>query len=225
MRGAPRTDPGERDYRTGLLPWVLTAGRCWQPAVSAASHVAGSAGSVSGPWFVAANCPWPAPFPRPAPPAVSPGDYGQAFLIAFVRRRPRYYGAVRLPASVHRRLAPLGFTARTLAGSSRGPEAGSPSFRPESLRTCMGSRTARGPAASRASDAVGIAFGTRGRPRRPDSTLLSRLNTQPARTPVNACNLPLRADRHDSGPARVATALPYGSFIHCSPSFTGASAR
>ena len=37
----------------------------------------------------------------------------------FVRRLPRYYGAVRLPASVHHNLSPSGFTARTLAQSSK----------------------------------------------------------------------------------------------------------
>ena len=34
---------------------------------------------------------------------------------------------------------------------------------------------------------------------------ISRLNTRPARTPVNASPLPSRAATHDSGPSRIAT--------------------
>ncbi len=28
LSGSPRTDPGERNYRTGLLPQVMTHNRC-----------------------------------------------------------------------------------------------------------------------------------------------------------------------------------------------------
>ena len=42
----------------------------------------------------------------------------------------------------------------------------------------MGSSTAQGPAASRASDATGIAFGLGVQPRRPGLRVISRLNTQ-----------------------------------------------
>lgn len=66
---------------------------------------------------------------------------------------PRYYGAVRLPVAVHRRLAPVGFAARTATPSPSRPVTGSPSSCPESLRTCMGSTTARGPYAPRNSGA------------------------------------------------------------------------
>ncbi len=44
--------------------------------------------------------------------------------------------------------------------------------------------------------------------------MLSRLNTRPARSPVNASTPPLRAAPHDSGPVWVASSLPYDSFIH-----------
>jgi hypothetical protein len=50
-----------------------------------------------------------------------------------------------------------------------------------------------------------------------------RFNTQPTRTPANACNTSLRTHRHGSGPVWGATALPYGSLIRYSPSTTGAS--
>jgi hypothetical protein len=46
MARRPRTDPGKRNYRTGLLPWVITLNRHvgkrmpdargWQPAECAA---------------------------------------------------------------------------------------------------------------------------------------------------------------------------------------------
>ncbi len=43
---------------------------------------------------------------------------------------------------------------------------------------------------------------------------ISRLNTQPKRTPVNASQWPLRTTTHDSRPEWIATPSPYGSFIH-----------
>src|SRR5215469_1802089 len=43
---------------------------------------------------------------------------------------------------------------------------------------------------------------------------LSRLNTRPARSPVNASTLPLREAPHDSGPSWVAGPLTCDSFIH-----------
>ena len=166
---------------------------------------------MSDPWCLEANCPWPAPFPRPAPRTYRAGDMVKPRCDAVVHRLPRYYGTVRLPASVHRRLAPAGFTARTATPSPSRPDAGPPSSCAESLRTCMGSSTAQGPATSRINDTAGVAFGIRERPRRPGLGKLSRLNGQPARTPTNACNTSLRTHRHGSGPVRGATALPYGS--------------
>src|SRR5579875_4070033 len=44
--------------------------------------------------------------------------------------------------------------------------------------------------------------------------LLTRLNTRPARSPVNASSLPSRAAPHDSGPVWVANPAPCDSFIH-----------
>ena len=231
MRGAPRTDPGVRNYRTGLLPWVLTARRCCLP-YPLQRRLQGRP----------ALCPAPGTSKRIAlgrPPSLNllRRRRGRVTTVkpvhtAFVRRRLRYYGAVRLPAAVHRRLAPVGFTARTAgppacllkAGrSAPRPAAGPPSSCTESLRACMGSTTARGPAVTRASATAGMAFGSGERPRRPGRWELTRLNTQPTRTPTDACVAPLRTRRHGSGPARVATASPQDSLIPCSPSVTGAS--
>ncbi len=44
--------------------------------------------------------------------------------------------------------------------------------------------------------------------------ILTRLNTRPARSPVNASTLPLQAAPHDSGPMWVADPLSRGFCIH-----------
>ena len=49
--------------------------------------------------------------------------------VRLVRRFPRYYGGVRLPAPVHHRLRLLAFPMRARAQCCRWPNAGSPSFR------------------------------------------------------------------------------------------------
>ena len=55
------------------------------------------------------------------------------------------------------------------------------------------------------------------------SNFLTRLNTRPARSPVNASTLLLRTAPHDSGPMWVADPLSYDFFIHyTSPVLTGA---
>jgi hypothetical protein len=52
---------------------------------------------------------------------------------------------------------------------------------------------------------------------------ISRLNTWPARTPVNASPAPLQTPMHDSEPVWVASPSPYETFIHNPlPVFTGA---
>src|SRR5262249_51952347 len=52
---------------------------------------------------------------------------------------------------------------------------------------------------------------------------ISRLNTLPARSPVNASPALLRAPVHDSGPSWLAKPLTYDSFIHYNlPVYPGA---
>jgi hypothetical protein len=46
------------------------------------------------------------------------------------------------------------------------------------------------------------------------SKFLTRLNSRPARSPVNASTPPSRAAPHDSGPMWVANPLSYDVFIH-----------
>jgi hypothetical protein len=55
------------------------------------------------------------------------------------------------------------------------------------------------------------------------SEFLTRLNSRPARSPVNASTSPSRAAPHDSRPMWVATPLSYDFSIHyTSPVLTGA---
>ena len=55
--------------------------------------------------------------------------------------------------------------------------------------------------------------GTTSAPRR---LVLSRLNTRPTLSPVNASGMPSRAYPHDSGPVWVASPSLYGTFIRSS---------
>jgi len=130
-----------------------------------------------------------------------------------VRGLPRYFAAVRLPRSVHRRRLPLGFPTR--------PTVPLPIGRPWTSRfPCMMFPDVLG-----VSDRAGLPCVSRSRhtgcglPRTPTVSAprrkgVSQLNTRPARTPIDASVLPLRAVPHDSGPVWIATPSPYDSFIH-----------
>ncbi len=73
--------------------------------------------------------------------------------------------------------------------------------------------------ASCENDTPGVAFRLSGQ-RRHSEVRISRLNTRPAPSPVNASPPSLQPATHDSGPAWFATPSLYGSFIHyTSPAF------
>ena len=75
-----------------------------------------------------------------------------------------------------------------------------------SWRACAGSRTTRGRNSSCDNDLLRVAFrAIRRRIGPPKFILLSRLNIQPARLPVNASPLLSRTTTHDSGPIWFAT--------------------
>ena len=100
---------------------------------------------------------------------------------------------------------------------------GSPGSRERCFRTCTRSSTAQGSNASRANDAPDVAFRTVPQRRHPGFATISRLNTWPARTPVNASAMTLLPSPHDSGPVWFAKPSPYDSFIHYTfPVLTGA---
>src|SRR6185369_9909794 len=117
----------------------------------------------------------------------------------FVRGLRRYYGAVRLPASVHHRRASLDF-------SMRPKRAGLGSRRisrfSRKLLPCMPGVL----------DRAGYHWASP-----------TRLNTLPALSPVNASPPLLRAPPHDSGSLWLASPLTYDSFIHYNlPVYPGA---
>jgi len=74
--------------------------------------------------------------------------------------------------------------------------------------------TAWDPNGSRDGDPPGVAFRLLLQRRRPRGKSISRLNTRPARTPVNASPVSLRTPTHDSGPSWAANPSTYDSFIH-----------
>ena len=70
-----------------------------------------------------------------------------------------------------------------------------------------------------AAQGIGMTDGRQGQPAVPTasasrSELLTRLNTRPARSPVNASTPFLRMAPHDSGPMWVATSHSYDFSIH-----------
>ena len=140
--------------------------------------------------------------------------------LGLVRRLRRYNGSVRLPVAVHHRCASLDFPMRSVVpfptdrhGLSRlslkvlacmlrvSDRARSKSVSPyRRLQFCL-------PLSSTAS-------APRSGHRLRDGGSISRLNTCPARTPVNASPPPLPTIMHDSEPVWIATPSLYETFIH-----------
>src|SRR6266851_670531 len=125
----------------------------------------------------------------------------------------RYYRSVRLPRSVRHRRTSLDFPTRPKATAALGG-LGISRF------PCEVSAYVHG-----VSDRAGLWHTSRyrctrwGLPLSPTASasrrkFLTRLNTRPARSPVNASTLPLRAAPHDSGPMWVADPLSYDFCIH-----------
>jgi len=200
-----------RHYRTGLLPRVLTSKRTTLPPdVPVRVHLARLPGSESGACFAQTGSPWPTPFP-PSPP------------LALWSRCSATSSVVRSCPTSHARSS-LAYVLRLPSAASLG----------------------------RAWDlpvpAYGVSVHAQGlRPRRVFRHLalampsvwssvlshyvdtlifnrISRLNTWPARTPVNASAAALLLPPHDSGPVWLATPSPYGSLIHyTSPVFPALS--
>src|SRR6516162_1627111 len=134
-------------------------------------------------------------------------------LPGIVRGLPRYCRAVRLPRSVHHRRTSLDFPMRPRATTARGG-LGISRFPREVFTYVHG-----------VSDRAGLPNTSRYRCKGWSLPLLltasasrrkvlTRLNTRPARSPVNASTPPLRAAPHDSGPMWVATSHSCDFFIH-----------
>jgi hypothetical protein len=131
----------------------------------------------------------------------------------FVRGLRRYYGPVRLPMSVHHRRMSLDFPTRPATPSAAGEPRISQFSREVFPYMHGGSDRAGSPGVSRYR-CPGCGLPSLLTASAPRSKFLSRLNTRPARTPVNASPLPLRAAPHDSGPLWAANPSTYDSFLH-----------
>ena len=223
MPAAPRTDPGVRNYRTGLLPQIQRVKVSLQtcPPRRIEQVFRAPVGTltrlgVRSTCFAVRTFFGQAPFLHPL---------RRQQHAAFVRGLHRYYEPVRLPAFVHCRRTPFGFTARTCAqvqakrGISRLPvrrinlrRRGRLSQDASVRAWGLGSRGVR----FRSCDIVLMRCGLpRHRMRVGTPVLeLSGFNGQPARTPVNASTASLRTPPHDSGPMWLATPSSYDSLIH-----------
>lgn len=93
---------------------------------------------------------------------------------------------------------------------------GSPGSRVGRFRACMGPQTARNPHAPRQTGTHNVAFDVASPPRHP-GTVISRLNTQPTLSPVNASPVPSRPPAHDSKPLWLAKPSTCETLIHYNP--------
>jgi hypothetical protein len=130
-----------------------------------------------------------------------------------------HYGPVRLPISVHRRLR--SFDCPTRSADPAITEADRISRFPSKVRPYMRGVCDR--AGSRSVSPwrrlrfclplVSTASAPRSIPPR-GGACISRLNTQPIRSPVNASPAPLRTPMHDSGPVWLARPSMYKTLIY-----------
>lgn len=110
--------------------------------------------------------------------------------LVLVRRLRRYYGPVRLPVLVHLGLTPFGFPSRPAAPSAAG-EHGTSRFPREVLPSMPGVSDRAGTCLVSPWRRADVAFRFHPQRRLPEG-VISRLNTQPALSPVNASPRPLR---------------------------------
>src|SRR5712691_10757621 len=123
-----------------------------------------------------------------------------------------HYGPVRLPWAVHRRRVSVDFPTRPAAPSATG----TPGLSRFSRKVCPGMLGVSDRAEPRHVlrwRRVGYRLPLLLTASALRSECLSRLNTRPARPPVNVSPSPLRTPTHDSGPVWVAGPSPYDSFI------------
>ena len=192
-----------------------------RPFVSVRGHHSRQSGSMSSTRCQQTDFPWPAAFPPPPP---QPGHCRPGV----VRQLLRYYAAVRLLSAIAHRRIPHGFPMHSASEDAEGAEISrfpcemfsrvhGVSDRAE-FATASPKRPQRcGLRHPLTASAPRLAHGSR------HGTLISRLNTRPARTPVNASPTASRLCTHDSGPPWLAKLSTYDSFIHdISPVLTGA---
>ncbi len=130
----------------------------------------------------------------------------------FVRGLRRYYGSVRLPASVHHRRTSLDFSMRPKHAGLGGRRISRFSRR---LLPCMlGASDLAGYLRASPLRHAGCRLPLSPTGSASRTECISRLNTQPAPSPVNASPSESLHATHDSGPLWLARPLTYDSFIH-----------
>ena len=169
-----------------------------RPVVSARGRLSREPGSMSGMRCRQTDFPWPAAFPPPPP---RPGHCRPSF----VRRLPRYYAAVRLPSAMAHRRTPEGFPMRSALNVAEDP--GISRFPREMFSRMHGVSDRAGSALASPMRQARCGLRHVSKTSAPRTThgfrhgaCISRLNTRPARTPVNASPTPSRMCTHDSGP-------------------------
>jgi hypothetical protein len=134
-------------------------------------------------------------------------------LPGLVRGLRRHYGSVRLPVFVHHRRVSLDFPMRPQAYSVRG-ERGISRFPCEVLRCVHGVCDRAGSRSTLRWRSTGWGLPLSPTASASRSEILTRLNTRPVLSPVNASTSPSRAPPHDSGPLWFARPSTYETFIH-----------
>jgi hypothetical protein len=208
----PSTDPDVRHYRIRLLPQVIT------PNLTYPLKRARHALPALGPGHVT-----PKQIPLGQPPFL---HHLLGLRLGLVRRLRRFYGAVRLPVPVHHRRASLDFPMRPPSGGrhriSRFPLKVL-TYMHRVLDRAESKSVSRYRRPQFCLPTISTASAPRSGHRLRGGVSISRLNTWPIRTPVNASPAPLRTPMHDSEPVRIANPSPYETFIHNTlPVFTGA---
>ena len=141
--------------------------------------------------------------------------------VYFVRGLRRYYGSVRLPAPVHHHRTSLDFSMRPRRASLGSRRISRFSRR---LLPCLpGVFDRAGYQRPLPLRCIGCCLPLSQTGSASQTCHISRLNTLPTRTPVNASLRGLLHATHDSGPLRLARPLTYDSFIHYNlPVYPGA---
>jgi hypothetical protein len=139
----------------------------------------------------------------------------------FVRKLRRYYAAVRLPATVHHRRTSLDFTMRPKHHCLGGRRLSRFSRR---LLPCMlGVSDLAGHQCPSTMRDIGCGLPLTPTGSASRTVSISRLNTQPALSPVNASPSGLLHPTHDSGPLCLARPLTFETFIQYNlPVYPGA---
>src|SRR5208282_839795 len=131
-----------------------------------------------------------------------------------VRRLLRYCGTVRLPMPVHHRRMSLDFPDTACHSISRRRYHGTSRFSSKVFPYMHGVYDRARPGCISRWRCPRCCLPPQPTASASRRSALSRLNTRPAPTPVNASTIPSRESPHDSGPLWVASPSTYDSFIH-----------